>query len=82
LIWSRFIAPVILFVTDACAVEVLAILGSATPADVSFGATGVALFTVGCAFSELGSSSAVLGGTSVFDTPTANGGAAANGSLD
>ena len=47
----------------------LAIWGSATPADVSFGATGVSLFTEGCAFSELGSSSAVLGGTSVFDTP-------------
>ena len=62
--------------------EVLAILGSATPADVSSGATGVSLVTEGYAFSELGSSSAVLGGTSVFDTPTADGCAAANGSLD
>ena len=81
LILFRSIAPVISFVTDACAMEVLGILGPATLADVPFGATGVSLFTV-CAFSELGSSSAVLGGTSVSDTPAAGGCAAANASSD
>ena len=81
LILSRSIAPVISFVTDACAMEVLGILGPATLADVPFGATGVSLFTV-CAFSGLGSSSAVLGGTSVSDTPAAGGCAAANASSD
>jgi hypothetical protein len=77
LILSR--APVISFVTDACAGEVLSILGSATPADESFGVTGVSFFTKGF-FGVLGSASAVLGGASVFDTPAAGGCSAANGS--
>ncbi len=45
LISSRSIAPAILFVTDACAVEVPDILGSATLADELFGVTGVSFFT-------------------------------------
>jgi hypothetical protein len=59
---SRAIAPVISFVTDARAVEVLGISGFAMPADESFSATGVSFFTEGCTAAALGSSSAFFGG--------------------
>jgi hypothetical protein len=66
------------FVTGAWTVGVLGSLGWGSPPDES--ATDVSFFMEGCIAAAFGSSSAFLGGASIFDTPTA--GCAANGSSD
>jgi hypothetical protein len=53
---------------DGRPVGTLVALGSVTPADESFPATGVSFFTEGCAAAALGNSSPSLDGS--FATPT------------